>query len=145
MTSFRDLSLDRDRLEEGRRVTAYDMFGKKTDGWFLVRSEYADEVQQALEMAELEKAKNPHTTMSELKLEARVSLVMGWSYDDDLTTDNVREMLKDQPWNADRIDKAAGDLKGFFSKPGGSSLNGQKKKSPSKKAPPATVEQSATT
>ena len=145
MTSFRDLSLDRDRLEEGKRVEARDMFGKKTDAWFLVRSEYADEVQQALEMAELEKAKNPHITMSELKLEARVSLVMGWSFDDDLTTDNVREMLKDQPWNADLIDKAAGDLKGFFSKPGASSLNGQKKKSSSKKAPQVTEGQSATT
>lgn len=145
MTSFRDLSLDRKRLEEGKRVTALDMFGKETEHWFLVRSEFADEVQQALEMAELERAKNPHVRIGDLKLEARISLVMGWSFDEELTTDNVREMLKDQPWNADRIDKEAGDLKSFFSEPKGSLLNGRSKKSSSKKAPAVTEEQSGTT
>jgi hypothetical protein len=146
MTSFRELSLDRQRLSEGTKVTALDMFGKKTEHWFLVRSEYSDEVQQALDMAETEKARNPHISLAELKLEARISLVMGWSFDEDLTTENVREMLTDQPWNADRIDKSAGDLKAFFPERGLSSLNGQSKKSSSKDArTKKTGAQSATT
>jgi hypothetical protein len=146
MTSFRELSLDRERLSEGTKVVAVDTFGKETDHWFLVRSEYSDEVQQALDMAEIEKARNPHTPISELKLEARISLVMDWSFEEELTTENVREMLRNQPLNADRIDKGAGDLKRFFPERGLNSLNGQKKKSSSKAArTKKTGGQSATT
>jgi len=145
MTSFRELSLDRERLAQGLRVDALDMFGKKTEHWFQVRSAYADEVLQALDVAEQTKAINPDITTAELKLEARISLIIDWSFDDDVNDENVREMLKDQPWNADRIDSQAGELKRFFSKPVASSLNGQSKKSPSKKVPTKTEGLSATT
>ena len=145
MTSFREFSLDRERMAEGKRVETLDMFGKKNGHWLLIRNGYDDEVLLAIERAERKIARDPEGSALSAKRMARSSIVMGWSFEDDVTPDAVEEFLYDQPWNADLIDNEAGNQKRFFSKPVASSLNGQKKKSPSKKAPTVTVEQSATT
>ena len=44
------------------------------------------------------------------------ALVIGWSFDEECTRENVKQLLKEAPYIADLIDRKAADAQLFFGK-----------------------------
>ena len=64
----------------------------------------------------------------EAALDVVASLVSGWSFDDELTTDNIKGFLRDAPQIANEIDRIAGDRALFFALKSKASKTTRKKK-----------------
>ncbi len=130
MTSFLDHALDMPATLKGKKIKVTDHLGKET-GWVMIRAGYDPEVITGIETAEA-KIHSKLATITEAKLDARVSLITDWSFDEECTDDNIRQFLYVQPWNASAIDKESGRCIILLKKPKANSSNGQKRKSLSK-------------
>jgi hypothetical protein len=115
----------RKRASAGRKIYLADPgTGSLTKDWLVIRSRWCDEFQEAKADAVQDafaEAKEPNDeekkAISETrKLSLVASLVGSWSFDEECTTENIINFLREAPQLVDQIDKKAAQDKFFFGK-----------------------------
>ena len=99
-SSFKDL-FTRDIANQGRKMPVKTIDGKETDDWLLVAGSESDiwEGIKADYSRRLLAAEEGDITEVSL-----APMVIGWSYREECTTDNVQELLNNAPYILDAID-----------------------------------------
>ena len=127
----------RQKANEGVKLPLYHPDGSVSDHWFIVRGVDSDEFRRAeakakrsaVELAQIEDEQERAEQVRETELKCIAALVAGWSFDQDATTDNVVNFLREAPQIADAVNRFAARRAEFFVKKSDSSATGQKKKS----------------
>ena len=128
MGSMSDYFLDEGKLEQGARVPVY-RDGKQTDDWIAVLYMHSDVAQQRMvdaaraDFASGEKV-DPDTPNSVLGRRYTYCLVTGWSFDEECTPENVKELFKRNPRLANQVADKALQERLFFPDAGESSSTG---------------------
>lgn len=129
----------RTKANEGVKMPLSLPDGTPTDEYLIIRGVDSDvyrkandkRMRRAIEISKIEDDEEREAALKELTTETLVSLVAGWSFEEECTPEAVRELLYEAPHIADAIDVFAVDRKRFFGKPQGSSLNTRKRSSDS--------------
>jgi len=125
MTSKREKFYTREQASKGIKVFLTDMAtGKLSNEWIIIRSIWSDEfqeakevaVQQAFKDAALENEDEKKAAHKARKLDLLVSLVAGWSFDEEFTEENIKEFLTEAVHLPDQIDKVSTQNSRFFGK-----------------------------
>ncbi|MGI0119686.1 phage tail assembly chaperone [Zooshikella sp. RANM57] len=111
----------RQKANEGIKLPLSLPDGTPTDEYLMIRGIDSDHYQTAINEAKRAIfAKSSKDTSdydpAEAELDVLVSLVAGWSFEEELTPENIKNFLKEAPQIAKQIDKLAGDRALFFGK-----------------------------
>jgi hypothetical protein len=96
--------------------------GEETEHYFIVRGVDSDAFRNAdararrmaLVISEIEDKQEKEKMIQESHLDIIVSLIAGWSFEEECTPDNVRKLLIEAPQLADAVDKIAAKRSLFF-------------------------------
>lgn len=127
----------RKKANEGVKLPLYYPDGSASEHFLVVKGVDSDDFRRAeaaakrsaLELAQIEDEQERAEHIRNTELKCIASLVASWSFDQELTTDNVIDFLREAPQIADAVNRFAGRRADFFAKKSKSSTNGQKKKS----------------
>lgn len=111
----------KNKANEGRKLRLSLPDGKPSDDWITIRSQWSDEfltvknklLSEAVALRELPEAERKQH-LEDMRTAMLVPLVAGWSFDEELTPENVTELLNNAPQIADKINDLAGDDAFFF-------------------------------
>lgn len=127
----------RARASTGRKVYLADPgTGSLTKDWVVIRSQWCDEFQKAKAEAVQDAFTEVKESNDEAKKEAGeirklslvASLVGAWSFEEECTTENIINFLREAPQLVAQIDKKAAQDKFFFGKASKPSQRGVKTK-----------------
>lgn len=112
----------REKANKGVKVDLYLPSGGPTDHYLIVRGIDSDHFKAANAAAKKEVAKltvkqdstEEVQRLSEIRINIISSLIAGWSFDDECTPENVKNMLHKAPQIADKVDQFAGNREEFF-------------------------------
>ena len=147
MSSFKAYCPDQAKIDRGVKLLLTDEVGNISKDFLMVRWYWHDTVRAALDNLKREgrerlvqikpemsaKAKadadaGNKAIETELIREGIASQIVGWSFDEEASKENVIEFLKQRPDVANRVDTTAAETKLFFSRRGKSSSAGAKTK-----------------
>lgn len=116
--------------------------GSPSDHWLRIRGRDAEPFRRAEYEAQraIQKLGERGATFDAIeaaRLDMLVTLVIGWSLDEDCTPDNVRRLLRVAPQIGDALDRAAADRALFFRRSSASSTSTPDGHANSKGDPPA--------
>lgn len=139
MTSMNEF-FTRDTANEGKRVYLHSPDGVKTEHWVLVRSVDSDAYEQAkiqrdralLDAPSSDDDEAYNAFIRETRLNMIASVIAGWSFDEELTPENVRVFLDKAPQIAREIEQLSSSRSFFYT--GSASSSAPSRKSASKKA-----------
>ncbi|WGK60507.1 hypothetical protein QAO71_10420 [Halopseudomonas sp. SMJS2] len=122
----------RSKANEGEKLPLSLPDGTPTDEWLLIRGVDSDEFQAALDAhrrtilanaaIEDEAERAEKNRQAGLKLHA--ALIMGWSFEAELTPEALEEFLREAPHLAVEVDHFASNRQRFFRKGSASSVKG---------------------
>lgn len=115
----------RNQAQKPTRVFLYDpATNERTEDWMDIRSSMSDEFIEARDevMQEVQNIMEPNTEkrkalVNELQLKMKAALVAGWSFEEELTEENIVEFIREAPQVQQMIMTVADDSKRFFGKP----------------------------
>lgn len=127
MSSFKQFN-SRKNADAGQRLVLVGPDGKPTEHWIQVRGVDSRLFQLAKRQARVDllafiekhgpdsKGTTSYVELTEkTQLDMQVALVMGWSFDEPATPENVRELFDHEPSFAEQVDTFGGDRKKFAS------------------------------
>lgn len=126
---------------EGVTLPLYHPDGTPSEHWIKVRGVDSDHFRkaetkakrEAMNLAQLDNEQEKAEAIRETELDCIAALVAGWSFEPECTQNNVVNFLREAPQIADMINRFAVRRSEFFGKKPGSSANGSRQKSSSKK------------
>ena len=109
----------REKANEGVKLPLVTPDGNETDHYLMVRGIDSDAFRAAESLAKRAiitagADADIQEIAKEAALDVVTSLVSAWSFDDELTTDNIKGFLRDAPQITNEIDRIAGDRALFF-------------------------------
>lgn len=121
MTQMSDF-YTRDKANEGIKLPLSKPDGTKTDHYVHIlgrdsdafREADAEAKRNALKIAQIDDETELKKSAEEAKLSLIAKLVIGWSFEEELTFENIKTFLKEAPQIADKIDQVAGMRALFF-------------------------------
>lgn len=124
----------RSKANDGVRVDLSLPTGEATDHFIIIRGIDSDNFRdadtkvrrKALSIIEIEDDKVREEMIKESHLDILVSLVIEWSFDDDCTPENIKQLFTEAPQIADTVDRSAAKRSLFFDKGSNSSASSQK-------------------
>lgn len=127
-----DALFTRQKANEGTEVPLSYPDGTPTDYHLVIRSQWSDAFQQALQDSRREDlealAKGETVDSTERQVKLCEALVAGWNLEEEFTEENVKTLLREAPQLRDMIDRHASRDARFFRKPSTDSTSGRKKK-----------------
>lgn len=106
--------------------------GTETDRFLMIRSQWSDAFQKALQEAHREDfeaaAKGEDIDPTERHVRLCAALVAGWNLDEEFTEENVKLLLRKNAKLRKGIDQRASNDARFFGKPSTDSTSGRKQK-----------------
>lgn len=143
----------RQKANEGVKLPLFHPDGTPSEHWFLVRGIDSDQFRRAeasakrkaVELAQIEDADERAEQVRETELKCIAALVASWSFEEECTTENVVNFLREAPQIADAVNRYAARRADFFGKKSSNSATGRKRKSSSKSRPRAQKSSSETT
>lgn len=138
---------------EGIKVPLYKPDGSKSDEYLLIRSVDSDAFREAeanakraaIMAAQIEDIEERKRIAARSTIDLQVSLVIGWSFKEEFTPENVREFLIESPQIADAIDQLASRRSMFVEKKSLSSSATQSTKPKKPRARKAPARQKVST
>lgn len=129
----------RSKANEGIKVPLSLPDGTETDEYLILRSVDSDHFRDAdaeakralVECAQIEDPEEKSARLKEIRMSVLVPLVAGWSFDKELTPENVAELFTEAPQIADAVDRLAAKRTLFFDGGLKPSTNGAKSSSSS--------------
>ncbi len=114
----------RDTANEGKRVHLHTPDGERTEHWVLVRSVDSDAYEMAkiqrdralLDAPDSKDDKAYNAFIRETRLNMIASVIAGWSFDEDLTPENIRTFLEKAPQIAREIENLAASRSFFYTR-----------------------------
>lgn len=133
--SMEDL-FTRSKANEGIHVPLTYPDGTESPHWLTVRGVDSDAFIKAetkgkrrlMEIAVVEETEKREEMLHENQLDVIASLICGWSFDMELTHDNVVNLLREAPQIANKVNQLASRRDFFFKKESKPSSGGPKKK-----------------
>lgn len=143
----------RQKANEGVKLPLFHPDGTKSEHWFMVRGIDSDQFRKAearakrkaVEFAQIDDQDKRADAIRETELSCIAELVAGWSFEEECTSENVVNFLREAPQIADAVNRYAARRADFFSKKSGSSATGPKRKSSSRNRQKAPKSNSETT
>lgn len=122
MTDEMDKFRTRQRATDGIKMPLSTADGEETEHYLelygidsdVFRDREIKTVRLALDISIIEDEKERLAKQREAKTSLVASLVKGWSFDQECTTENVISFLSDAPQIQDQIDRVAGNRSLFF-------------------------------
>ncbi|MBG89599.1 MAG: hypothetical protein CMO80_22250 [Verrucomicrobiales bacterium] len=113
----------RQLANEGKELPLYLPSGEKSEHKIRVlgvdsdkfKSKEAESKKIAAELAALDDNEERRVAIEDLQLKLIATLVIGWTFDQECTEENVVNFLREAPQIADAINRFAGNRKAFFS------------------------------
>ena len=120
MASMSDF-FTREKANEGKKVFLTLPDGTETEEYLIIRGVdsdyYVAAFQEVKRRLSLNTDKdNPEYTPKDAEIDILASLVAGWSFKEDYTTENIAKFLREAPQIALKIDDIAGNRSLFFGK-----------------------------
>ena len=134
-----DAFFTRERANDGIELPLYLPTGEKSEHWLRIRGidsdvfreAEAEHKREAMRIAMLDDPKERAKAIADAKLSLLAALVIGWSFDQPCTPDEVKILFRQAPQLADAVDQAASRRAIFFAKRSSSSDEQQKPSSDS--------------
>lgn len=112
----------REKANDGVKFALTTPTGEDTDHWLLIRGVDSDEFQKArsaearnfAKMAEIEDEEERNEAIEASAIRVMASLIGGWSFDRELTVDNIINFLTEAPQIREKIDEIASKRTLFF-------------------------------
>ncbi|QMV29699.1 hypothetical protein [Vibrio phage vB_VnaS-AQKL99] len=112
----------RQKACEGKKVPLYKPNGEPSEHWFKIRGVDSDQFKEAetaakrkaIELAQIEDVKERAEAVRTTELACIAALVADWSFEQECTTDNVVNFLREAPQIADMVNRFAANRKSFF-------------------------------
>lgn len=112
----------RQKANEGTKVPLFLPTGEPSEHFLIVRSIYSDAFRDAErkairgvpDVAMIEDEDEKQKAFKDLELDTIVSLVCGWSFEQELNDETVRKLLVEAPQIADAVDQVAKKKTVFF-------------------------------
>jgi hypothetical protein len=126
----------REKSNEGVKLPLYYPDGTPSEHWLTVRGIDSDAFRmaeskakrKAVEIAQIENEQERAEKVRETEIGCIAALIAGWSFEKELTTDNVYEFLTEAPQIADMVNRFAARRAEFFGKKLDSSASGSDQK-----------------
>ena len=142
----------RTKANTGQRVYLLGPDRSPTEQWIHIlhtdsdayRNSISETLQKIAATAAIADEAARKAAQAELSSEAMAALVTGWSFDEECTRENVKQLLKEAPYIADLIDRKAADAQLFFGK-GSSGSSSLQQETPDSKSVKKTDEASEST
>lgn len=112
----------RENANEGIKLPLRLPVGTQTEHWLRIRGVDADEFRRAearskrkmLEIAAEKDLDKRDAEVEDTRLAMLAALVIGWSFDNPLTEDEIKRLFREAPQIAEQVDRAAYDRARFF-------------------------------
>ncbi len=119
----------RDRANDGIELPLYLPNGEKSEHWLRIRGidsdvfreAEAEHRREAMRTAMLDDPKERAKAIADAKLSLLVALVVGWSFDQPCTPEEIKILFRQAPQLADAVDQAASRRALFFAQRSSSS------------------------
>lgn len=144
--ALEDYFLDEEKLENGCRMQLSDMQGNSTEDWLSVLYIHSDEAQALIakeyrdrintEGMSVDQIAEQVKDRASIEMSIRHLLVKSWSFEQECTPENVKELLRRNPEIANRVFIRSENKRFFLPEPAESSLSGQDESSNSAERPP---------
>ena len=130
----------RQKANQGKKLPLFTPEGAKTEHYFkllgvdsdVFRKAEVEAKREAMEVLELFKedkdAEKRNEALAHLSRKTLASAVVEWSFEQELTIDNVANFFKEAPQIYDAVNRFVGNRELFFAKELKSSANGSKEK-----------------
>lgn len=126
----------RAKSNEGVKLPLFHPDGTASEHWLIVRGVDSDAFRiaesrakrKAIELAQIEDEQERADKVRETEIGCIAALVAGWSFEQELTTDNICEFLREAPQIADMVNRFAARRSEFFGKKSDSSASGSEAK-----------------
>lgn len=114
----------RQKANDGKKEFLYYPDGTASAHWIIIRGVDSDNFRDAetaakrklIEISQIEDEQERNEAYKNQEVSCIASLIAGWSFDEELTTENVIKLLKEAPQIAEMVNRYAARRGDFFAK-----------------------------